>query len=125
MLANHNPVNDHCLVSTDVGRPVWNADLEKAMMFGGWLELAYRGARFTRLKEPTYLYRRHTTNMSDTDDPRFTAFRKQLVHDYSERVARRDGSVPGPSIRLRARRLVASPARAVLRLTSQFGGPRA
>lgn len=115
MLSDHNPVNDHCLVATDAARDVWNVDLEKAMMFGGWLELAYRGARFVRISEPTYLYRRHSRNMSDEVDPRFLEIRERLVQDYRARVMTRDGRIPGPSLQLRTRRRIAPVARAVLR----------
>lgn len=116
MLANHNPVNDHCLVTTDVAREVWNAGLEKAMMFGGWLELVYRGARFVRITEPTYLYRRHDRNMSDEVDPRFVELRRRLVEEYRARTMARDGRVHAPSLQLRARRRIAPFARFIARI---------
>ncbi len=125
LLSNHNAVNDHCLVATDAARDVWNADLEKAMMFGGWLELAYRGARFVRISEPTYLYRRHTKNMSDEVDQRFLEIRERLMQDYRDRVMTRDGSIPGPSLQLRTRRRVAPVARAVLRASRSMRSQRA
>ena len=115
MLANHNPINDHCLVATDVARGVWDPDLEKGMMFGGWLELVYRGANCIRIAEPLYLYRRHDRNMSDEVDKRFAAIRVSLVQTYRTRVMARDGRTPRPSARLRVRRLVAPGARLMLR----------
>lgn len=125
LLANHNAVNDHCLVSTEKGRPVWDDRLEKAMMFGGWLELAYQGASFVRISEPTYFYRRHHANMSDEVDPRFTELRAELVARYRAQVLDRDGYIPGPSARLRARRRIAPLMRIALRLGRGVRGTRA
>lgn len=125
MLSNHNPINDHCLVATEVARDVWNPDLEKAMMFGGWLELAYRGARFARITEPTYLYRRHGQNMSDQVDGRFIDAREDLVRGYRARVLARDGHIPRPSARLTVRRQFAPIARTLLRAIRSVGSLRA
>lgn len=115
MLHNHNAINDHTLVRRDAIDGVWRPELEKAMMFGGYLEMLYRGCRFVRLGEPTYLYRRHDRNMSDEVDPRFTAIREELVAAYRARVLERDGRLPVPSSGIRVRELAGPRLRGLVR----------
>ncbi|MGH9021595.1 MAG: glycosyltransferase family 2 protein, partial [Acidimicrobiia bacterium] len=88
LLADHCMVNDHCMVRTAVARDVWDPTLEKAMPFGAWLELAFRGRSFVQLREPTYLYRRHSANMSTSaaTDPRMVQLRTQLLERYAALV---------------------------------------
>lgn len=108
MVADHNMVNDYSVVRTARAQDVWRPELGKAMPFGAWLELAYRGAAFAQLDEPTFLYRRHGDNMSTgaAEDPTLLATRHALTREYAERIARRDGAVPAASASLRARRAV-------------------
>lgn len=115
LLAGHNPVNDHALQRTATCRSAWDPALEKAAPYGAWLELLYRGARFERVREPTFLYRRHGANMSVARDARFASAIEDLIARYREQARVRDGRVPGPPWSYRARELVARPARAALR----------
>lgn len=113
MLADHNAVNDFAMVSTERARDVWDPTLGKMMMFGGWLELAFRGARFAVVRTPVFRYRRHATNMSDDLDAEYWRTRAELVARYRAKVRDRDGSLPGPSLRLRLHRLIAPVGRLV------------
>ena len=115
MLADHNAVNDFAMVVTDRASDVWDPGLGKLMMFGAWLELAFRGARFGVVREPMFQYRRHETNMSDDLDAEYWATRAALVSRYRDKTRARDGRIPGPSWRLRARRIVAPAVRAIAR----------
>lgn len=115
LLAGHNPVNDYALQRTETCRPAWDAAHGEAAPFAAWLELLYRGARFERVLEPTFLYRRHRGNMSTARDARFARVLEELIARYRERVLARDGRAPAPPLAYRARELVARPARAARR----------
>jgi len=108
LLADHNMVNDHCLMRMETCADVWDSTLEKAMPFGAWLELAYRGRSFSQLGEPTYLYRRHSDNMSSSavTEPRMAELRAQLMKRYRELVVARDGRLPRRSTRLALHQMV-------------------
>jgi glycosyltransferase involved in cell wall biosynthesis len=113
LLAGHLPVNDGSFVRTEVARKAtWDPARENTMMYSVWLELLYRGYRFARLTEPTFLYRRHAANISNALDTRDAELRAELLKDYRERVLTRDGHVPSPSFELKARRLLAAGYRA-------------
>ena len=118
MLADHNMVNDHCLVRREAAAEgVWHGDLEVCMPFGAWLELAYRGATFVKLTEPTYLYQRHADTMTswmDTDE-RYLSMRRDMIERYRAMVLSRDGAVPPPSTSLRLRRAVPSGVKQTVR----------
>ena len=83
-------------------------------MFGGWLELAVRGARFDLVREPQFVYRIHGANMSGRRPRSFELERRALVDRYRGRVRARDGAIPGPSLRLRLRRAIGPVARRVV-----------
>jgi glycosyltransferase involved in cell wall biosynthesis len=114
MLADHNAVNDFAMVVTERASDVWDPVLGKMMMFGAWLELAFRGARFQVVRRPLFRYRRHGTNMSDSRDAEYWRTRADLVARYREKVRLRDGALPGPSLRLRFHRLAAPAGRVLL-----------
>lgn len=115
LLVGHNPVNDYALQRTATCRSAWNAQYGEAAPFAAWLELLYRGARFERVLEPTFLYRQHAKNMSRARDETFGVVLAALRARYREQARLRDGRVPGPPWSYRARELVARPARAALR----------
>lgn len=122
LLADHNMVNDHCLMRTETCANVWDPDLEKAMPFGAWLELAYRGRSFSKLDEPTYLYRRHGDNMSAhlVTDPRMLELREQLMQRYRYLVVNRDGCLPRRSARLALHQATPTTAKALYRQALRF-----
>lgn len=123
LLADHNMVNDHCLMRTNTCADVWDATLEKAMPFGAWLELAYRGRSFAPLGEPTYLYRRHSDNMSSSaaNEPRMAELRAQLMKRYRELVVVRDGRLPRRSARLALHQMVPNRVKVAARSALQIG----
>lgn len=115
MLADHNAVNDFAMIRRDVATDVWNPSLGKLMMFGAWLELAFRGAHFVVVRDPMFLYRQHGENMSAALDAAYWRTRAELVQRYREKVRARDGTVPPPTIRLRIRRVLSPIGRRLFR----------
>jgi len=78
---------------------VWDPNLDQVIFYPIWLELLYRGARFTRLDEPTFLYRRHDSNVSDRLDERDAELRRSVRERYVGLVMERNGSLPSPTPR--------------------------
>lgn len=98
LLAGRITVNDGAMTRTELVRDLpWDADLEQVILYPIWLELLYRGARFTNLTEPTFLYRRHAENISDRLDDRDAASRIRIRDRYRTLVLERDGIVPDPT----------------------------
>lgn len=98
LLANAMTVNDGAMTRTELVRDVrWDAGLAQQLLLPVWLELLYRGARFARLTEPTFLYRRHDANVSDLVDEAELAMRRPIVDEYRARVLARDGVIPPPT----------------------------
>jgi glycosyltransferase involved in cell wall biosynthesis len=117
MLAGHNMVNDHALVRSSLAIEVCDPSLGTAMPFGAWLELAFRRVASHRLTEPTYLYRRHASNMSlaTPTEESFLRAKSELIDRYRGLVLERDGRLPPTSASLRARRALPSSLRRTIR----------
>ena len=98
LLAGRITINDGAMTRTDCVRDMtWDPDLDQVILYPIWLELLYRGARFTRLDEPTFLYRRHDGNISDQLDEVDQAKRESVRERYRALVLARDGAIPGPT----------------------------
>lgn len=98
LLAGRITVNDGAMTRHELVRDLtWDADLEQVIFYPIWLELLYRDARFTRLTEPTFLYRRHSENVSDQLGERDAATRKSIRDRYRELILQRDGMLPEPT----------------------------
>lgn len=107
LLVGRVPINVHSLVRTERARRApWETELENVMEFQVWLELAFQGCRFDRLTEPTYLHRRHASNMSDQAkrDPRDAELRRLVMERYRRKVLERDGALPAPTVRSKPER---------------------
>ncbi len=104
LLANAMTINDGAMTRTELVRDVrWDAGLAQQLLLPVWLELLYRGARFARLTEPTFLYRRHDANVSDLVDAQELALRQPIVDEYRARVLARDGVIPASTPKARGR----------------------
>ncbi len=102
LLAGRVPINTSSMVRTDAARGApWDPSLENAYEYQLWLDLMFRGYRFDRLEEPTFLYRRHDAAMSGQTerDPRDAAFRRIVIERYRAKVLARDGVIPEPTPR--------------------------
>ena len=65
LVAGHTGLNDGSFVAHDDVRDLdWDVSLEGQMLVPIWGELMARGKTFTVSSEPTWLYRRHTENIS-------------------------------------------------------------
>jgi len=80
-------VNDGALLRRSVAEGLLRPERERAMMLTLWLALAAKGARFVTITEPTWLYRRHTSNMSGplplVREPRFAELRREAIAEYA------------------------------------------
>ncbi len=100
LLAGRVTINDGAMTRTEVVHGLtWDPDLEQVIFYPIWLELLYRGARFIRLTEPTFLYRRHSANVSDTLGERDASQRDMVQERYRRLVLERDGMIPPPTPR--------------------------
>jgi len=102
LLAGRVSVNTHSLVRTAAAREApWDPDLENEYEYQVWLDLMFRGRRFDRLTEPTYLHRQHASNISQLTerDPRDAELRRLVIERYRARVLERDGAIPAPTPR--------------------------
>ncbi|MEI8334727.1 MAG: hypothetical protein WCH74_12880, partial [Chloroflexota bacterium] len=113
-------VNDQSLMRTPIAQEItWDPDLENVMEYAAWIELMYRGRSFHRIREPTFLYRRHRANISDQLDDRDRILRLELQDRYRQRVLARDGALPGATPRWR--RAASRTKRALRRLVDPYG----
>jgi len=97
LLAGRITINDGAMTRVELVRDmVWDPTLDQVILYPIWLGLLYGGARFTRLDEPTFLYRRHQTNVSDRRDPTDAGKRQAVQEQYRELVLARDGTIPPP-----------------------------
>jgi glycosyltransferase involved in cell wall biosynthesis len=98
LLAGRITVNDGAMTRTELVHDLsWDPDLEQVIFYPIWLELLFRGARFTRLLEPLFLYRRHGDNVSDQLDERDAELRTRVREHYRDLVLARDGVLPEPT----------------------------
>jgi glycosyltransferase involved in cell wall biosynthesis len=99
LLAGRITVNDGAMTRHELVRDLtWEPDLEQVIFYPIWLELLFQGARFTRLTEPTFLYRRHGENVSDVLGERDAGTRESIRDRYRQLVLERDGVLPGPAL---------------------------
>jgi glycosyltransferase involved in cell wall biosynthesis len=98
LLAGRITINDGAMTRTELVRDLpWDPDLEQVIFYPIWLELLFRGARFARLSEPLFLYRRHDGNVSDQLNEHDAELRTRVREQYRELVLGRDGVVPEPT----------------------------
>lgn len=137
LLAGKVTINDGAMTRTELTRDLeWDRSLDQVILYPIWLELLFRGARFARLTEPSFLYRRHDGNVSDQLGAEDAAQRERVRQAFRERVIARDGAVPEPSAPpgppaaasrpagVNPRPSVPSWRRLVRRLRSSLRGPR-
>jgi GT2 family glycosyltransferase len=76
--------NDGSLVRRDsLGDITFRPQRERAMMMTFWLAMAAAGKRFGVVKEPTWLYRRHSTNLSNHRSARDNDLRREALAAYA------------------------------------------
>ena len=100
LLVGRISINTHSMLRTDLARQVaWDSELAVVMELPVWFEFMLQGCRFDRLTEPTYLHRRHDTNISDRNiqDPHDAELRRLTIERYRKQVLERDGRIPEPS----------------------------
>lgn len=98
LLEGRVTINDGAMTRTDLTRDLpWDPTLAQQVLFPIWCELLFRGARFTRLVEPTFLYRRHVENISDRVGEAEVALRMMLAARYLALVLEQDGTLPAPA----------------------------
>ena len=98
LLVGRITVNDGAMTRTELTRDLpWDSELDQVIFYPIWLELLFRGARFTRLTEPSFLYRRHTDNASDRLEAGDAAHRALVQQRYRELILERDGVLPEPT----------------------------
>ena len=103
LLAGQITINDGAMTRTDAARDLaWDPSLGQVIFYPIWLELLLRGARFTRLVEPLFLYRRHTRNVSDDLDEDDARLRSEIRDRYRAAILARDGAIPGPTVAVRS-----------------------
>ena len=67
LLACRVTINDGSLMRRSVLEGItWHPERDDVMMLSLWLDLMERGARFTNIEQPTWLYRWHGANKSYT-----------------------------------------------------------
>lgn len=76
--------NDGSLVRRDsVDGLAFRPERERAMMMTFWLAMASAGRTFSTLTEPTWLYRRHATNLSNHLSEHDLALRHAAMAEYA------------------------------------------
>lgn len=76
--------NDGSLVRRDaLGEVTFRPERERAMMMTFWLAMAAQGARFTSIPQPTWLYRRHRTNLSNQLTKHDLSLRHAAMAEYA------------------------------------------
>jgi GT2 family glycosyltransferase len=76
--------NDGSLVRRDsLGDITFRPERERAMMMTFWLAMAAAGKRFGVIEEPTWLYRRHATNLSNQRSAHDNALRRDAIAEYA------------------------------------------
>jgi glycosyltransferase involved in cell wall biosynthesis len=76
--------NDGSLVRRDsIGEVKFRPERERAMMMTFWLAMAAQGAKFTAIREPTWLYRRHSSNLSNQLTEHDASLRRAAVAEYA------------------------------------------
>lgn len=75
-------VNDGALVRTE-SAVKFRPERERAMMMTFWLAMAAKGCKFGVVTEPTWLYRRHATNLSNQRSAHDNELRREAMAEYA------------------------------------------
>lgn len=75
-------VNDGALVRTE-SAVKFRPERERAMMMTFWLAMAAKGCKFGVVTEPTWLYRRHATNLSNKRSVHDNELRREAMAEYA------------------------------------------
>lgn len=76
--------NDGSLVRREsIGDIAFRPERERAMMMTFWLAMASAGKRFGVVKEPTWLYRRHSSNLSNQRSAHDNELRQEALAEYA------------------------------------------
>lgn len=75
-------VNDGALVRTE-SAVKFRPERERAMMMTFWLKMAAEGRKFGVVTEPTWLYRRHATNLSNKRSAHDNELRREAMAEYA------------------------------------------
>jgi glycosyltransferase involved in cell wall biosynthesis len=75
-------VNDGALVRTE-SAVEFRPERERAMMMTFWLKMASLGRTFGVVTEPTWLYRRHATNLSNKRSAHDNELRAEAMAEYA------------------------------------------
>lgn len=80
----HVTVNDGALVRrASLGDITFRPERERAMMMTFWLAMAAAGKKFGVVQEATWLYRRHSTNLSNQRSAHDDALRAEALAEYA------------------------------------------
>ena len=82
LMEGHNACNDGALVRTERALP-FRPDRERAMMMTFWMAMLAAGRTFGVVEKPTWLYRRHTTNLSLHRSEHDNELRRQAIAEYA------------------------------------------
>lgn len=75
--------NDGSLVRREaIGDITFRPERERAMMMTFWQAMAAKGAKFGVIEEPTWLYRRHATNLSNKRSRHDNALRIEAIKEH-------------------------------------------
>lgn len=96
LIAGHTWMNDGSFVANElVAGLAWDTALEAHMLVPIWGRLLLDGRRFGQVLEPTWLYRRHDTNISQTaHSPHDKALRQKVLGGLAELAVAELGAVP-------------------------------
>lgn len=96
LVAGHTTVNDGSFVAHDDVKDLdWDVALEGQMLVPIWGELMAKGKKFEIATEPTWLYRRHTENISHAAlSERDLVLRERARTRLREIVLRELGEIP-------------------------------
>lgn len=95
-------INDGALVRTDLfQRGPWDPTLDQVVILPVWLTLMSGDIRATTIAEPTWLYRRHSANISDDLPPEDRAQRARVIEPFRQAYLDRGERVPASHARIR------------------------
>lgn len=95
LLEGRVTINDGALVRTVLFQAgPWDPTLDQVVILPVWLALMTQGIRATTLNEPTWLYRRHQANISDSLPPEDRTQRAQIIEPFRQAYLDRGERVP-------------------------------
>lgn len=95
-------INDGALVRTELFQAgPWDPTLDQVVILPVWLTLMTQGIKATSIAEPTWLYRRHDENISDSLPPEDRSQRAQVIESFRRAYQDRGERVPASLAQVR------------------------